>query len=312
MRLRMTLLLIVMVSFVGCQRTETVSTETQPTTTEAATTTQPPPLPELREGLQTPESVLFDSEQNVLFVSNINGQPLAADDNGYISRLNPEDLKPVDLKFIDGAKPDVTLNAPKGMAIVGDDLYVSDITTVRKFDRKTGAPKGEVRIAGATFLNDVAADGNTVYVSDSGMKAGAGGNFEPTGTDAIWSISGNKATKFASGKDLKGPNGIVVANGKVWAVSFGGNEIYQIENGKKTNVVTAPKGGLDGLAVLPDGTLLVSSWDGNTIYRGPTAGPFVVELENVNAPADFAFDSTRNRILVPHFMENRISVSALR
>ena len=76
--------------------------------------------------------------------------------------------------------------------------------------------------------------------------------------------------------------------------------------------MTTPKGGLDGLAVLPDGNLLVSSWDANTIYRGPAAGPFVVEIENVNAPADFAFDSTRNRILVPHFMENRISVATLR
>ena len=38
----------------------------------------------------TPESVLYDAEQDVYFVSNINGAPGTADDNGYISRLPAE------------------------------------------------------------------------------------------------------------------------------------------------------------------------------------------------------------------------------
>ena len=308
MRVRTITALLLLFVAVSCSRTETTTTTETPEPAPVVTETQPPPQPELREGLQTPESVLYDSEQDVYFVSNINGAPLAVDDNGFISRVNAEDLKPVDLRFIDGAKADVTLNAPKGLAIVGDELWVSDITTVRKFDRKTGAAKGEVKIAGSTFLNDLAADGTTVYVSDSGMKAGEGGNFAPTGTDAIWRISGTKATKLASGKDLKGPNGLVVAGGKVWAASFGANEIYAIENGKKGTPVTLPKGGLDGFAVLPDGSLAISSWDGNAIYRGQASGPFTVMAENVNSPADFGFDAKRNRILIPHFMENRVSV----
>ena len=46
-------------------------------------------------------------------------------------------------------------------------LYVADLDTVRMFDAKTGAAKGEVKIPGATFLNDIATDGKVVYVSDS-------------------------------------------------------------------------------------------------------------------------------------------------
>ena len=301
--------LILAVLFVSaCQQTETADTTATAPAPAPAESQPAAPQPVVLEGFSTPESVLYDPEQDVYFVSNINGAPLAVDDNGFIAKLNPEDLKPVDLKFIDGAEPDVTLNAPKGLAIVGDELWVSDITTVRKFDRRTGAPKGEVKIPGSTFLNDLAADGTTVYVSDSGMKAGEGGNFAPTGTDAIWRISGTKATKLASGKDLKGPNGLVVAGGKVWASSFGANEIYAIENGKKGTPVTLPKGGLDGFAALPDGSLAVSSWDGNAIYRGQPSGPFTVMAENVNSPADFGFDAKRNRIVIPHFMENRVSV----
>ena len=211
-----------------------------PATNGAAPSTAGPTA-ELKDGLQTPESVLYDAEQDVYFISNINGQPLAADNNGYISRLNPDTMQG-EMKFIEAGKNNVTLNAPKGMAVMGDTLYVADLNTVRKFDRKTGAPKGEVKIPGATFLNDLATDGKVVYASDSGLKAGAGGNFEPTGTDAIWQISGDKATKIASGTDLNRPNGLEVVNGQVWAVTFGAKELYRIEKGKKTNIVQLKAG----------------------------------------------------------------------
>jgi sugar lactone lactonase YvrE len=306
---------IVFVAFVvvaGCEKESTApppmkeGTPPPPMTTAASTTTAPASLP----GFQTPESILYDPDQDVYFVSNINGQPLAADDNGFISRINAETMQ-VDARWIDGAKPEVTLNAPKGMAIAGDTLYVADITVVRKFDRKSGAPKGEVAIAGATFLNDLASEGTSVYVSDSGLKAGAGGNFEPTGTDAIWKITAGKAEKVASGDDLKRPNGVEVVNGALWVVSFGANELYQLDHGKKTKVTTLPKGSLDGLVHMADGSFLVSSWDGKAVYRGKPGGAFQAVLENVNAPADIGYDSKRHRLLVPHFMDNVVTIHEL-
>ncbi|PYQ58038.1 MAG: hypothetical protein DMF58_16615, partial [Acidobacteria bacterium] len=200
---------------------------TSPTAT-MATSAQPQKL----TGFQTPESVLYDADQDVYFVSNINGQPTAADDNGFVSRINPDTLQN-DLKWIDAAKPDIILNAPKGMAILGDNLYVADLVVVRRFDRKTGQPKGEIAIPGSTFLNDLASDGKALYVTDSGLKAGANG-FEPTGSDAVWKIVNDKPQKLASGSDLNRPNGVEVVDGKVWVVSFGANELYQIDKGKKT------------------------------------------------------------------------------
>jgi hypothetical protein len=62
---------------------------------------------------------------------------------------------------------------------------VHHLTVVRKFDAKTGAPKGEIPIPGSTFLNDLAiAKDGRVFVSDSGVKVGPKG-FEPTGTDSV-------------------------------------------------------------------------------------------------------------------------------
>lgn len=306
-------LLMGMVLIAACAKESTQNTTATDSTTqtvEATTAGTSSQSMELKDGLQTPESVLYDADQDVYFISNINGQPLAADNNGYISRVNAESMQ-IEAKWIEAGKNDVTLNAPKGLAIAGDDLYVSDITSVRTFDRKTGAPKGEIKVPGSTFLNDLATDGKVVYVSDSGLKAGAGGNFDPTGTDAVWQISGKKATKIASGKDLNRPNGLEVVDGKLWAVSFGAKELYQLDKGKKTNVATLPKGSLDGLGHLSDGTFLVTSWESNSIYRGPQAGPFTAVIENVNAPADIGYDTKRKRLLVPHFMESRVTIHPL-
>lgn len=303
-------LIALTVLMVACQKNESTTDTAVATPAPPKTSTAPQPVT-INQGLQTPESVLWDPQQDVYFISNVNGQPLAADNNGYISRVNPDTMQ-VEAKWVEGGvKPGVTLNAPKGMAIVGETLYVADITTVRKFDRKSGAPQGEIKIPGSTFLNDVASDGIAVYVSDSGLKAGAGGNFEPTGTDAIWKISRDAAMKIAAGDDLKRPNGVEAKGGKLWVVSFGGNELYQLDHGKKKNVATLPKGSLDGLVLLEDGTFLVSSWDGKAVYRGPAAGPFRTVLENVNAPADIGYDSKRNRLLVPHFMDSIVTIHTL-
>jgi hypothetical protein len=182
---------------------------------------------------------------------------------------------------------------------------------VRKFDRKTGKPKGEVAIPGSTFLNDLASDGKAVYVSDTGMKAGANG-FEPTGTDAIWKITADKPQKIASGSELNRPNGVEVVDGKVWVVSFGANELYQIDKGKKTNVTKLPKGSLDGLVHLGDGSFLVSSWDGKAVYRGKPGGNFATVVSNVDSPADIGYDAKRHRLLVPHFTENVVTIHDVR
>src|SRR6266550_3692923 len=275
-----------------------MTTSSAPTTTAAA--------PQKLTGFQTPESVLYDADQDVYFVSNINGQPLVADDNGFISRINPDTMQ-IDLKWIDAAKPDILLNAPKGLGILGDNLYVADLTVVRKFDRKTGKPKGEVKIPGSTFLNDIASDGKAIYVTDSGMKAGANG-FEGTGTDAVWKIVNDKAEKIAAGTDLNRPNGVDIADGKIWVVSFGSNELYQIVSGKKTSVAKLPKGSLDGLVHLSDGSFLVSSWDAKAVYRGKPGGAFTAIVENVNAPADIGYDTKRSRLLIPHFMDSIVTI----
>jgi len=53
------------------------------------------------------------------------------------------------LKFVAGGRGKVTLNGPKGIAIVGDTPWVADIDAVRGFDRKTGAAVASISVSGS-------------------------------------------------------------------------------------------------------------------------------------------------------------------
>ncbi len=271
-----------------------------------------PPAAFHTAGFQTPDCVLHDEVGDRYLVSNINGAPTAVDSNGYITALTP-DGKVATEKWIEGGKNKVTLNAPKGMTIVAGVLYVADLDTVRTFDAKTGAPKADIKLAGATFANDVATglDGK-VYVSDSGLKQNAKGAFEPTGTDAVWVIDKGKATALAKDKDLGKPNGLVLGPTGLWVVTFGSGELYRLDDkGKKQDALKLPKGTLDGVVLVGD-TMYVSSWDASAIYKGKAAGPFEVVVPNVKSPADIGFDAKRNRVLVPLFMDNAVEAYDLK
>ena len=284
-------------------------------TPAAAATPNPPaekaepakgPAPAVRyTGFATPESVLYDDAADRYLVSNINGKPDAADGNGYISVLSP-DGPVTNAKWIAGGDKKVKLDAPKGMAIAQGVLFVADITSVRKFDAKTGAPKGDIPIAGTTFLNDVAAgpDGK-IYVSDSGLKVTANG-MEPTGTDAVYVIDKGKVHPIAKSKELAGPNGLLVTDKGLLVAPFGTNELYRLEkDGKRADVTKLPEGGLDGIVAAGD-SLLVSSWKGSAVYRGKLGGTFEIVIPNVKSPADIGYDKKRNRVLVPRFMEDAV------
>jgi hypothetical protein len=275
----------------------------------AAPATPPPPKPVFRitEGLSTPESVLYDAANDRYLVSNINGSPTDADGNGYIAEISP-DGKITQGKFIAGGAKNVKLDAPKGLGIAKGTLYVSDITVVRKFDAKTGAPQGEIKIPGSTFLNDIAVSAdNKVYVSDSGLKMGKDG-LEPNGTDAIYMIDKGKVHTLAQSKDLANPNGLVTVGNDLIVVTFGSGEAYKLgEKGAKVQATKLPEGGLDGVVSLGD-ELLISSWKASSVFRGKLGGKFEVAIPGLKAPADIGYDTKRKRLLVPHFLDSTVEV----
>ena len=87
--------------------------------------------------LRGPYSFVVDPATKEYFISSINGDEDARDNNGFITKLD-ESGKVVGLKFIEGGRDGVTLHAPRGLAIVGQTLYVADLDHVWGFDKATG------------------------------------------------------------------------------------------------------------------------------------------------------------------------------
>jgi sugar lactone lactonase YvrE len=277
----------------------------------------PPPQPAMMivpdsAGMNHPESILFDSAADMYLVDNINGDPLAKDGNGFISEVSP-DGRVVALKWVAGGVNGVTLNAPKGSGIKGDTLFVADIDAVRMFNRTTGAPLGSITIPGATFLNDlcIGPDG-TVYITDSGLKM-AGGKQATSGSDALWKLGPrHRPIAVARGKDLGEPNGIVADSSGVTMVTLGSGQVFHFDAaGRRSELPKPPKGALDGLVALPDGALLLSSWQGQAVYK-LAGGQFTTVADSIQSPADIGWDPTRHRVLIPDMMANRLIFRELR
>jgi hypothetical protein len=259
-------------------------------------------------GFATPESVLHDAAADVYLVSNINGTPLDADGNGFISRLSP-DGEVIDLKWIDGADAGTTLNAPKGMAISGDRLYVADIDCIRMFNQATGSPAGEHCVNGASFLNDVTpALGGGVLFTDTGLDA----SFAPVGTDAVYRLDADGVTTLIADPELGAPNGIIDTSDGPLVVTFMSGEVYRIgADGNRTVLAAPSEQQLDGVVELADGRILASSWGDSCIHEMSAAGDMTCIISDVEAPADIGADTGRSRVLIPLFTSDMVLIRSI-
>jgi sugar lactone lactonase YvrE len=259
--------------------------------------------------LQGPESARYDTDLDVWFVSNVNGDAGKKDNNGYISRLRP-DGTPYTLKFIEGGKRGVTLNAPKGLAINGDTLWVADIDFARAFNKRTGAAIANVNISGrAKFLNGAAVgpDGS-IYMTDTGVIFGSKGEVSHPGPDQVFRISKGSATPALTSPKLQGPNGITwdSRQKRFVIVSFLGKGIFAWKPGSSDiDSIGAGPGQQDGVAVLADGRVLVTSWTDSSL--------FVIEqgksrkvASGISSPADIDVDPKDSRVAVPQLMANKV------
>lgn len=259
-------------------------------------------------GFANPESALHDAAADLYLVSNLAGDPTARDGNGFISRVSPEG-EIVQLRWIDGAADGVSLDAPKGMGLLGDTLVVADIDVVRLFDRETGTPIGGWPVDGASFLNDVAvgADG-TVYVSESG--AGFAGSDEDGADSAIHAFSPDGARRTLDTGDATGINGLAVDDSRLYGVTSGSGRIFLIENGALGDLPELPGLGLDGIVVV-EGGLLVSDWDTETVYLLRDNGSVSAVVRNVPSPADIGIDRPRGKLLIPGLQTGNLLLAPL-
>lgn len=243
------------------------------------------------EGLKTPESVLFDSETNRIFVSNIDGDPAAKDGNGFISVLTPEG-KIKNLKWVTG------FNAPKGLAVFKERLYVSDIDELVVVNMKSAKIEKRFKVENAIFLNDVTvSDAGTVFVTD-------------TRTTKIYALADGKLSLWLDDPLLVNPNGLWAEKGNLYV---GTENILEINiASKKINILVENCGGIDGLEKLKDGNFIYSNWPGRIFITKGKESVKLLETVGVKNTADIDFVPEKNLVLVPTFQANSVEAYILK
>ena len=261
-------------------------------------------------GLNVPESVRYDAELDVYYIANINGNPSQKDNNGFIARVHADSTSVVTM-LVEGGKRGARLNAPKGMALRGDTIFVADIDMLRMFHRRTGEYVGAVSLRenNATFLNDVASGPDGIYITDTGIFFDAKGGMTHPGVNRVFKVVGTRVTVVARGDSLMNPNGIAwdASGNRLVLAPFGGPNLQALAPGQATTTTLASgPGGYDGLEILSNGNMLVSSWTDSTVYIVHGGSHMMPLVRNVSAPADLGVDTKRNIVAVPRFNDAKV------
>jgi DNA-binding beta-propeller fold protein YncE len=244
-----------------------------------------------------PESVCWDYEREILYVSNIAGNPGEKDGEGFISRVSIEgEIKK--LRWVTG------LNAPKGMAVHGGKIYVSDIDELAVIDIRTDKVIEHHPVEGSGFLNDIAVDKNgNIYISDSSKE-----------NSVIYRFMDGEIEVWLRHKDIQSPNGLFV-DGNRLVVGNSGDATLKAVDLKSRKVTTAVIVGsaVDGVKIDSKGNYIVTDWKGRTALIEPEGGIYILldtRSEGVNA-ADIELVDDYDMVVIPTFSDNRVVATKL-
>ncbi len=252
------------------------------------------------EGFKNPESVVYDAKREVLYVSNVNGNPPDKDGNGFISRVSLGGNL-LDAEWIKG------LDAPKGLAIYRDKLYVTDIDVLAEIDLKQGVITKKYPAPHAKFLNDPALDSRgRVYVSD--ML-----------DDTIYRLADGKFEPWLQDHKLESPNGLYAERDRLvlgaWGVMTDGfstkvpGHLKTISLRDKSIASLgsgAPVGNLDGVESDAHGAYFVTDWMAGKLFRIKPSGEFSELLKLEQGSADLTYIKNKKILLIPMMSSGKL------
>ena len=271
------------------------------------------------------ESCSYDAERGVIVVPN-RGVPQNVQTNkAWVSFIN-HDGSVHTARWIGvqgpteraSLTPALVLNEPFGSDIANGMLYVADrdggttatepsVAVVRRFDMKTGAPKGETRVERSAWFNDIeVADDGTVYATVTGDRSAT-----PDATTwQVWKIAPDgTASILVQGAPLRNPNGIALdAKGNVVVVNVGDDAVLTFSpTGQLVTTDHAAQAGNDGLVIMPDGTKYVSSVINGGISRIRPGRPAELIARNIPNAASMCYDSGAKQLVIPMNANNALA-----
>lgn len=249
-----------------------------------------PALPDLSQvwvtaGFEAPEGVAVDGD--VLYISNVAGEGDAKDGEGWISRVSMDGTV-LEEKWIEG------LNAPKGLGIRDGKLFVSDYDAYHVIDIARGEIENTYPVEGAGFLNDIAIWQNGVYLSDSGSAR-------------IFQIDVNGYKEWLADERLGGVNGLWPDGDRLLIATMSSGSLLETRGARDLTEIATGMDNADGIAVLDDGSYLVSSWPGQIWHVSNTGD--ATELHNTVDDTIYQNDLTRvgDLIIVPNWQPGTVT-----
>lgn len=250
--------------------------------------------------LKQPESVIYHPASDSLFVSNVNGQPNEIDGNGFISQLTLTG-KLIKLDWLTG------LNAPKGLAIADNIMYIADINELVAVDISAHKIIARYPADGAKFLNDVTIDkAGNVYVSD--MM-----------TNRIYRLKDKVLSVWLADDKLESPNGLLVDHNHLIVGSWGhmtdGFATDTPGHLKTIDIASkkieslgdqTPAGNLDGVEADGKGNYLVTDWMNGRLLHIKPGGDSTTLLTFDQGSADLTVIPEYNLLVVPLMLNNKL------
>ncbi|MEO8335990.1 MAG: gluconolaconase [bacterium] len=271
------------------------------------------------------ESCSYDAQRGVIVVPS-RGVPQSVQTNdAFVSFINHDGSvntarwigvqAPADRARL--ATP-LVLNEPYGSDIANGMLYVADrdggnqanipsVAVIRKFDMRTGAPAGEVRLERVAWINDIeVADDGTIYATNTGDFSE-----KPDATSwQLWKITPDGTVSiFVQGAPLFQPNGVAIdGQGNIVVVNIGDDAVLTFsKSGQLLKTEHAAQPGNDGLVIMPDGTKYVSSVRNGGISRIRPGQPAELIARNIPSAASMCYDAGANQLVIPMNANNALA-----
>ncbi|MFW1677074.1 SMP-30/gluconolactonase/LRE family protein [Pontibacter sp. JAM-7] len=262
--------------------------------------------PELKPVWQTgpvfehPESVAYDTTTNALYLSNIKGEFGAADGDGYIAKLSLAG-EVLEAHWVTG------LNAPKGMAVKGRQLFIADLTELVVIDLDQAKIVKRYKAADNSFLNDVAITSEgEVYLTD-------------TATNRIYQLKDDVLEVWLETPLLESPNGLFADQGKLIVASWGvptegwstkvPGHLLEISLDDRQVVSFGsdqPVGNLDGIWRYDARSFISTDWMAGKLYHIDDAGKVNTLLTLTQGSADMLYMQSSGLLLIPQMLDGQL------
>ena len=236
-----------------------------------------------------PESVFFDQENEILYVSNINGGVVTKDGNGFISTMNLSG-EILELEWATG------LDAPKGMNIFEGSLFVADLDQIVEIDSGTGEILNRFQPDGAELLNDIAiSETGTMYITD-------------TIADRIYVLNNGETSLLLESALFSGLNGITYDESE-FRLLTGSNRLGALQSIDLEDLTVSTLvqgfGAFDGIVPDGNGNYWVSDFNGRIFLTN------LIEQHQFSLPlrhdsADIEYIISQKLLIVPTFRGNQV------